>query len=859
VELLERDACLSELSGWWADIARGGCVVLVGAEAGMGKTSLVRAFAERHPSARVLWGACDALFTPRPLAPLLDVARQAGGALLEAARGGAERNTLFAAALDELEARPTMVVFEDLHWADEATLDFLKFAGRRIARTRAMLIVTYRDDEIEAGHPLFMVLADLPRANTQRVGIAPLTEAAVARLARQRRRSARDVHRITGGNPLFVTEVLASDESSIPGTIREAVLARAARLTGGARRVAELASIVPAAAESWLVEAVATPSAADIDGCLHIGMRRRDDGALAYRHELVRRAVEASLPPAYRRDLHASVLRALGERGDVAPARLAHHAAGAEDTAAVLMHARAAARQASTVGAHREAAAHYAAALAHAAGLAPHERAELHERLAYEYYLTDRIDASLEARRAALAIWESSGDTLRQGDNLRWLSRLSWFSGQRADTERYAAEAIATLERLPPGRELALAYSNRAQLEMLAHRVDEAVAWATRALELAERLGDVEVQVHALTNRGTARMIEGHADGEADLLRSRDVALEANLHEHAARAMTNLASSTVGLRRYADATKYLDDGMTYTERLDLDAWRLYMQAWRARARLETGDWLGAGDDAEAVVTNPRTSPVTRLPALVVLGKLRARRGDPDATSPLAEARELASHAREIQRTAPVMDALAEIAHLEGDFAPLVGPLREAVVQTQSHHDSWIRGLIAIWLWRAGDIAKLPEGCAEPYRLEAAGQWHEAAAAWERLGCPYERACVLAWHGDEAAQRVALEQFESLGAMPAAQQLRRRMRAGGARRVPRGSRASTRQNAFGLTRREAQVLDLMRSGLRNSAIAKRLYLSTRTVDHHVSSVLAKLGASTRAEAVAIASREPADAE
>jgi DNA-binding CsgD family transcriptional regulator len=252
--------------------------------------------------------------------------------------------------------------------------------------------------------------------------------------------------------------------------------------------------------------------------------------------------------------------------------------------------------------------------------------------------------------------------------------------------------------------------------------------------------------------------------------------------------------------------------------------------------------------------NPRTSPVTRLPALVVLGQLRARRGDPDATTPLTLAGEIASSAQEIQRTAPLVDALAESAHLNGELASVVASLRDALAHCLTNCDPWIRGGLAIWLWRAREISALPDGCSEPYRLEAAGQWREAAAAWNRLGCPYEHACMLAWYGDEPAQREALERFEALGATPAAQQLRRRMRAGGTRGVPRGSRASTRQNAFGLTKREAQVLELMRSGLRNAAIAKRLYLSTRTIDHHVSSVLAKLGASTRAEAVAIAARE-----
>jgi DNA-binding CsgD family transcriptional regulator/tetratricopeptide (TPR) repeat protein len=394
---------------------------------------------------------------------------------------------------------------------------------------------------------------------------------------------------------------------------------------------------------------------------------------------------------------------------------------------------------------------------------------------------------------------------------------------------------------------------------MLAHRRDDAVNWATRALELAEQLGDLEAQVHALNNRGTAKLLDGDPDGERDLARSLEGALQANLHEHAARAYTNLASTWVALKNYAVAMPYLERGIAYCDGLDLDSWRLYMLAWRARARLETGDWLGAGDDAEAVVTNPRTSPVTRLAALVVLGQLRARRGDPDPGTPLTEAGRLASKAQEIQRTAPLVDALADLAHLNEDLASAVPSLRDALSHALVFFDPWIRGGIAIWLWRAREIATLPDGCADPYRFEAAGRWQEAAAAWRRLGCPYEHACMLAWYGDEPAQRDALERLEALGANPAAQQLRRRMRAGGARGVPRGSRASTRENTFGLTKREVQVLDLMRAGLRNAAIAKKLYLSTRTVDHHVSSVLAKLGAATRAEAVAIAAREAASSD
>ena len=857
MELLEREDCLASLAEWYADARRtGGCVVLVGAEAGLGKTTLLREFARRLPKGRLLWGACDALFTPRPLAPVLDIARDAGGPLADAVRRKADRDEIFAATLDELEREPALVVFEDLHWADEATLDFVKYLGRRVGRTRALVVVTYRDDEVVPGHPLHSMLGDLPRVTTRRLELAPLSREAVAALARQAHRPVRDLYRITAGNPLFVTEVLAASDAAVPGTIREAVLARAARLTAGARRIAEVVSVVPAAAEGWLIEELLHPGSDDVDGCLAIGMRRAEDGAVSYRHELVRRAVEESLPPAKRRDLHARVVQALASRPDVPAARLAHHASGAEDPDAVVRYATEAAAQAASVGAHREAAAHYAAALRHGETLELRRRAELQERLAYEYYLTDRIAASLDARLAALQHWTALGDDLRRGDAQRWLSRLSWFMGQRADAERYSHDAIETLEVLPVGRELALAYSNQAQLDMLAYRAEPAAAWATRAIDLAEAMHDDEVLCHALNNRGAA-LRNGHdREGQDDLERSLRIALEHNFPEHAARAYTNLASACVSAHQYEEGRRYLGEGIRYCELHDLDSWRYYMLAWHARERFECGAWLEAGDATETVLA-ASTSLVTRLPALATLAHLRLRRGDPDVDSPLKEARTLAATAREIQRTAPLLAALAERAWLANDLASVVPDLLDGLALARQQSSRWITGEIAVWLWRADALPESAGPLAEPYALELDGRWREAASSWSQLGCPYEAAWVLAAYGDEPALREALAELDRLGAEPAAQFTRRRMRATGVRRVPRGARTTTRQNPFNLTRREAQVLELMATGLRNSAIARKLFLSTRTVDHHVSAVLNKLGVTTRSEAIALAGRGGTD--
>ena len=857
MQLLERESCLTDLSHWLKTATESsGCVALVSGEAGIGKTTLLQEFARRQTETRVLWGACDALFTPRPLAPLHDIARQTQGALSAALESGTDRDLIFSAALDELERAPTLAVFEDMHWADEATLDLLKFLGRRIHRTRAMLAVTYRDDEVRSRHPLKFVIGDLPRAATRRMPLPSLSEFAVAQLAEQAGQSAKRLHALTGGNPLFVTELLAVGADAVPDTVSDAVLARVARLSPAARELAELVSVVPNRMESGLLAQAAHADEASIEDCLATGMVRHADGSLAFRHELTRRALEDALSQHRRQLLHARILSALMQRPDVSAARLTHHASGARDAAAVLQFAPLAAQQAASVGAHREAASHFELALHHAGDLPGDHRALLQEQLSYEYYLTDQIESAIEARRLALEIWRASGKRLKEGDALRWLSRLSWFAGRRAEADRYAAESISTLEAMSPGSELAMAYSNRAQLCMLADDSDQAVEWAQRTIALAQAWGNDEILSHALNNLGTARLHADDESGYADLERSLQIALARGLHEHAARAYTNLAATSVTRGTYDRANACLQQGLAYCEERDLDSWRLYMLAWRARARFEQGEWQAASDDADEVLRRSHTAPISRVPALTVLGHLRLRRGDPDASSLLEEVRLLVGRIQEPQRTCPFVDALADAAWLAGDRAAVIRDVEPAYVLVRHGRNPWLKGALAAWLWRTGALKEPPGNIAQPYALEIAGEWREAADAWKALGRPYEYAFVLAVYGSETERREALTIFEQLGAAPAAQNLRRELRAQGVRGIPRGSRPTTRCNPYGLTKREAEILQLLSEGLRNAAIARRLFLSTKTVDHHVSAILTKLGVLSRGEAVAMIRRAPA---
>jgi DNA-binding CsgD family transcriptional regulator/tetratricopeptide (TPR) repeat protein len=855
MDLLEREPCFADLATW-LDMAtrQAGCVVLLSGEAGIGKTVLLREFTKRQNQARVLWGACDALFTPRPLAPLHDVALQTQGALLAAVNSRATSGVLFTAALAEFERERTLLVFEDMHWADEATLDLLTFLGRRMDRTRTLLVASYRDDEVGERHPLRLVIGGLPREATFRMSLAPLSEASVGWLARQAGRPSKDLHSITGGNPLFVTEVLAAAVDTVPATVCDAVLARAARLSSEARAVAELVCVVPGRTESWLLGKAAQPDEAAIEGCLSIGMLRHDDGSIAFRHELARRALEDTLAPRRRQQLHARVLETLETRPDISAARLAHHADGARNGPQVLRYAPLAAAQAAAVGAHREAAAHYQAALRYADALPATERALLQERLSYECLVTGESERAFEAQRSALEIWRAEGQRLKEGDALRSLSRLSWQVGMYAQADDYCGAAIATLASLPPGRELALAYCNQAALAMEAHQAELAIESSQRAIALAESAGNTEILCDALRTIGTTRLIAGDTAGWADLNRVLQLVLAEGLQEQAASTYTDLAAMAISRRLYEQASAYMQAGLAYCEEHDMEFLRPYMLAYRARMRFEQGDWIAASEDVEVVLRHPRTAAMTRIPALRTLAHLRVRRGDPDASGPIQEARLLAGPKPVMQRAGMLALVCAEAAWLAGDPAGVVREVLSVYQDARQTRDPRMNGELAAWLFRAGALSQQPPDIAEPYALEIAGDWQAAANAWRMLGCPYEHAILLGMYGGEDDERQALTIFEQLGAGPAARLLRRQMRVRGVRGVPRGRRTSTRRNQFGLTRREAEILTLLSEGLRTALIAKRLFVSPKTVEHHVSAILTKLGVSSRAEAVALARRQ-----
>jgi DNA-binding CsgD family transcriptional regulator len=904
-KLLEREDTLAQLQALAAQAAQGrGCLAALAGEAGIGKTSVLEAFAQGlHGSHRVHWGGCESLMTARPLGVLFDMADELGDELVELIESAADRSHIFATVHDSLRnaSKPTVLIFEDVHWADDGTLDLIKFLGRRLRRLSALLLISYRDDETGRDHPLTRVLGDIPAADQHHFTLAPLSVGAIDTLNTQGGLqggfSAQELMHISAGNPFFVTELIAAttanaattatakqgdkrsqavlDAAQIPRTVSDAVLSRAARLSAPARAVLEVVSLAPGRMPLMLVRSILQEDAIQgVDQCLERGvLRAMDDGyQLMFRHELARIAIERNMPLLRRQDFHRAILKAMddAEASLQAPkfdlARRVHHAAGAGDAPLVLALAPQAAQQAAALGAHREAAAQYQAALGFVQHAQTAVQAQLWESWSYEQGLALQIDeAVIEARHQAIRLWTVLGRQDKVGLNLRWLSRLHWYRSEREQAEQYANQAVTVLESATPCAELGMAYSLRSQMHMLLDEFEPCIVWGEKALAAAAQTGnDVETRVHAMTNMGTAMMLSNKPGGNEMLEQSLSLAKAHAMHEHAARVYTNLTTCLISNKQYFKANECAQAGIAFDRSHDLDSWLHYLVGLYADLKFELGEYAECERQATSALQVPRQTTIMRLPAMTVLARLKARRGDADAVSSIDEVLALALPTKEPSRILPLYLARAELAWARQDLAALKLAVEQALQHiTADDNNPWQMTQLQLWRKRAGlKLLKQPADkghASSPYTLEHKGHGAKAAGRWHEIGAPFDEACAWLSCADEAGITRAIDLFTQLGALPALELSRSTARKLGLRGIKRGPYSGTREQAHGLTQRELHVLRLISRGASNADIALDLSRSERTVEHHVSALLAKLGAKNRSEAIKLALRLRLDSQ
>ena len=855
MELLERSDYLSLMQKTFNEASAGeGHCILVSGEAGIGKTSLVRAFCKKVSNrCTVYQGTCDELFTPRPLGPILDIIWQMQKPTPENAVSISDRSWLFTRFLSELinKQQTIVLVIEDVHWADEATFDFIKFLGRRITGLHCLFILTYRDDEINMNHPLRIVLGQLQHDSFTRLQLKPLSKQVVEEMSSERGYNGEDVYSISGGNPFYVSEILASYSIGVPDNIKDSVLSSFNRLDEKTKEIWEILSVLPTGFEIKYLEKMEPAYAQAIHNCVDLKILIPKAGIISFKHELYRRTIESSLSPLIRKEINKRILDLMLESFEQhhATERIIHHAKNANENEIVVKYAPVAAKQASSLGAHIEASKLYLTAIEYYQGNDTDILNPFYESYAYECYLTNQIREAIIYTTKSMKIWNEKSDVEKKGNCLRFLSRLWWLNGNRKKAEEYATQAIDVLADQPVSRAKAMAFSNMSQLKMHADKNEESILLAEMAIAFAKELGDQETLAHALNNVGFVQMRNQSTRQKGIELaqQSLDIALKNSYQEHAARAYANLAGSAVKMKDYGFAKKILDEGLYYCEETDLDTYPVYLMACKARLNLETGNWNEASHLIENLIKNENQPPIVRIEVLVVAATLKMRKGEMDLLPLLVEAKEKAFETMEPQRIIPTMIALFEYEWLTGTTMVVQNEIDLAITMKEHIRNIYERSEFAFWLSKAKKQKLTMNDIYDGYRVESVSDVINAANLWEQLGCPYEQALIL-FEGNDDNKKQAIEIMRKLGAEAIYEKMKFEMRASGIKNIPRGIRKSTQANPANLTDRELDVLQLLKEGLQNKEIAARLFISPKTVDHHISSIFFKLDVNSRAKAV-----------
>ncbi|MCZ6662940.1 MAG: LuxR C-terminal-related transcriptional regulator, partial [Actinobacteria bacterium] len=795
----------------------------------------------------VLFGACDDLLIPQPLGPFWDMARLEP--TLKEPLDDGDRPRLLETVLDLLSRslRPSVMVIEDTHWADEATFDAIKYLGRRIARTNGLLLLTYRDGEVDYDHPLRGVIGDLPTQSVVRIQLGGLSRSAVVSIISESSLDPDEVMTATNGNPFLVTEMASVDGDVVPSSLQDSVMARVRKLSIGAHEMLKMLSVIPEPIPRLDALGITGVDESRLDECERRGLLNIDSEMVGFRHDLIRRAIESALTGSERVAKHRMVLDDLPE--ETHSSLLIHCAVEANDIDRLIDLAPRSARYAAAMGSHVQAVADFRELEPYLGRLTPEALGPYLDDWAREELLVDNVLEAIRLSEIAVRHYRELGEPRAESRALAQAAHFYENAGQRGRAEERAREAVDVLGADPNGADLATALEVKAYLQTMAGNVSAVPELVDRTLEAGGPNIDERIFVRSLNHRGIVANIANYPEGRRSLDEAARRAETTGQWYEESRALMNHAWAAAEFRDLPIASDYIQRSIASAVRHELPTLEAYSNSMYARISELEGDWGTAEDLTTDLLDSMAISLMVALP---IMGVIAARRGRETARSTLIKAWEMAVIADENQRLAPAAAAFAEYAWISGHTEVPVSEFKNVMRTGINKGFQYSPGSIAFWLWKLGELSDAPEGIAKPYRLVIEGKTAEAAAIWEAKGIPYDRALAL-MHGDQASRLEALEIFETLGATAVAAKLRKTLRDEGVS-VPRGKGRKTRGHAAGLTARQAEVLELLDEGLSNIEIADRLFLSPRTAEHHVAAVISKFAVSTRDEAVKTATEQ-----
>ncbi|WP_422081921.1 helix-turn-helix transcriptional regulator [Ulvibacterium sp.] len=863
MKLLERESEISLLQEYAKDcIDQKSSIINIYGEAGIGKTSLVDYFLNSlGDDFCICRGYCESLFTPRPFGPVYDMRAELGVNFPESLNSE-NKNVIFERLRKGIliKEQPVVLLFEDVHWADEATLDLIKFLGRRIEQFQCMLVLTHRDNELAKGHPLYKILAELSTKRLKRLKVSAFSEDTVLKLATDHDLSGERLYKLTKGNPFFVFELLKTRKLQVSDNLKEIIVSGLTNVSPSENEVLSLISVFPQKAEIDIIEQITTLSDVGkyLDGLVGKKLINTDGISVYFKHDLVRLAIYDAIYPLEKMNFHKKILGVLLKDFETRAATLSeivHHAIKSRNLDIIRKYAPKAASEASTWGAHVQAFNLYKIAIENIEEKHTATHAALLEAYSHECYLTNQLKEGTEAAQTLIDIW-SSVDKVKEGNAYALSSRLLWFSGLGKQGLLHGRKAIEILEEHAPMTiSLANAYAHNGHILALSFKLKEAYLWNGKALSLSEKLKERKILAFAASNISLLDIhssLDSYKNGLGNLKKSLDIGLEIEDQGLVGRIYVNLYFNYVLTGNIQVANSIIGEIKRFFIDNDLDLFFYVVKSLESLLFRFKGEWPVALKIANETLQSEHNNQYTRVVAILSKAIIETRIGSPDTLEFLKKGCQLAMESKEYQFVVPMAAAVLEYEWIKGEEFPDRSIVDLSVELCKMHDSIWYDALLNFWLNKRGLPSITKTGWKRTDFVKYLDDLKEVILTWSKSIGYYQALTLM--DGDTVSQKKAFDILEGLGAEAVISRIKKSLREKGVKSIPRGIRSSTRNNPEQLTNRQLEILHLLKEGMTNLEIADKLFISTRTVDNHVSAILDKLNSETRAKAVLVASEK-----